>query len=245
MVYIAADNRFAEESLYLVFGYLVGYLLAHNLSDGQFAEYLVYLAVKLSDTALPRILLYDLYNGLLVELDILVLVEDETIVLTVALHKVALGNLVFLLCGVSCQLYQLHTVEQWSWKPSKVVGCTYEEHIREVIVNVEIVVMECDILLRVKHFEQGRCRVAVDSRLCYLVYLVEDEDRIARADTLQSLHYPSRHSAYVCPSVATYLALVVHASERYAGIFPAHGLCHTLAERCLPHSRRSVEAYYL
>ena len=54
-----------------------------------------------------------------------------------------------------------------------------EENIREVVVDVEEIVVESRILFRVEHLEQGRHGVTVVSGLCHFVYLVEDKDRVA------------------------------------------------------------------
>ena len=42
--------------------------------------------------------------------------------------------------------------------------------------------------------------------------------------------------------MSAYLALVMESAERHAYILALHGCCNRLSERCLAHSRRSVEA---
>ena len=54
-----------------------------------------------------------------------------------------------------------------------------EHHVREVVVEVEVVVVEAVVLLGVEHLEQRRRRVAAEVGR-HLVDLVEQEDRVVR-----------------------------------------------------------------
>ena len=102
--------------------------------------------------------------------------------------------------------------------------------------------MESDILLRIKHFEQGRRGVAVNRTFRHFVYLVEDEDGVRTACSLHSLNDSAWHCADVSASVATNLALVVNATQTHSDILPAKRFCNALSEACFSHSRRAIEA---
>ena len=54
-----------------------------------------------------------------------------------------------------------------------------EEHLRQVVRNLEVVVAELPVLFRVKHFEQRRGRIAAEVG-ADLVDLVEHDHRVAR-----------------------------------------------------------------
>ena len=121
--------------------------------------------------------------------------------------------LYLLLCDISAEFDDFHTVEQWFGDGVEIIGSGNEQHPRQVVVAVEIVVVECLVLLGVEHFKQCRRRVAVMSVLCHLVNLVEDEHGIRRSCLLHTLDDTSRHGADICASVSAYLGLVVQTAE--------------------------------
>lgn len=90
-------------------------------------------------------------------------------------YEVAAGYLHFLLGDISAELNDLHTVEERPRNGVEVVGGGNEHHVREVVVDVEIVVVERLVLFGVEDLEECRCRIAVDGVLRHLVDLVEDE----------------------------------------------------------------------
>ena len=67
----------------------------------------------------------------------------------------ALGNLCLLFGDVAAYFYQLHTVEERTRNDAQVIGCGDEEHLGEVVIHIEIIVVEGIVLFRVQHFEQG------------------------------------------------------------------------------------------
>ena len=70
-------------------------------------------------------------------------------------YEVALGNLCLLFGDVAAYFYQLHTVEERTRNDAQVIGCGDEEHLGEVVIHIEIIVVEGIVLFRVQHFEQG------------------------------------------------------------------------------------------
>ena len=102
--------------------------------------------------SLSCVLLYYLLNGSLGECR-LVLLGCKAAVVNLTRDEMALGYLYLLLGDVSAHLYQLHTVEQWTRNGTEIVGCGNEEHLGEVEVHVQIVVVEGVVLLRVEHLK--------------------------------------------------------------------------------------------
>ena len=94
-------------------------------------------------------MLDDLLCGSLVELQrtlgiqtgILLLLRDE----------VALGNLNLLFRDISAHLDHLHTVEQRARNGIQIVGCGDKEHLAQIIVHIQVVIVECRVLLRIEH----------------------------------------------------------------------------------------------
>ena len=157
-------------------------------------------------------MVYQVFDGSFGKL-YLGLILVETSILQLAWHEMSLGYLHFLLDDVSAHLDELHTVEQRTWNTADIVGCSYEEHLRQIVVSIEIIVVEGIVLFWVEHFEQSRCRVSVDGVLCHLVYLVEDEYRVAASSLLNVLDDLSGHGSYIGAAVSSYLRLVVQTAQ--------------------------------
>ena len=213
----------------------------HLLLVGYLAQGLVDLLLQLTHAALAGVLLYYLLQRCLVE-PYLGLVALQSRVLQLAGQEVALGYLHLLLGDVAAHLDDFHAVAQGAGDAAQVVGRGDEEHLGEVIVHVQVVVVESVVLLGVEHFQQGGGRVAVDGVLRHLVYLVEDEDGVAGAGLLHALDDAPGHGAHVSAPVSPYLRLVVHAAERHPDVLALHGLGDALAQAGLSHSRGAVEA---
>jgi hypothetical protein len=64
--------------------------------------------------------------------------------------------------------------------PRQRVGGGDEHHVGQVVVEVEVVIVEGAVLLRVEHLEQRRRGVAAEVGR-HLVDLVEEEDGVVRA----------------------------------------------------------------
>ena len=88
------------------------------------------------------------------------------------------GYLSLLLGDIAAHLDDFHTVKEGTGDGVEIVGGGDEQYLREIVINVEVVVVECRVLFGVEHFEQCRCRVAVHGVLRHLIYLVEHEDRV-------------------------------------------------------------------
>ena len=67
----------------------------------------------------------------------------------------ALGNLCLFLGDVARHLNDLHTVEQRAWDRVEVVGCGNEQHLGEIVVYIQEVVVEGIVLLRIEHLQKG------------------------------------------------------------------------------------------
>ena len=120
------------------------------------------MSVELSHSALACVLLDNLYERFFVELQVFVFLVNESRFSLVALYEMSLSNLILLFCGIACKFNKFHTVEERAGESAEVVCRTYEEHIREVEVDVEVVVVECGVLLWVENFKECRCWVAMN-----------------------------------------------------------------------------------
>jgi hypothetical protein len=135
----------------------------------------------------------------------------------------------------------LHAVDQRTRDRVERVARRQEQDLREVEVDLEVVVLERVVLLRIEHLEERRRRIATEVHP-ELVDLVEEEHRVLRARTLHPLDDPAGERADVRSPVATDLGLVPNAAERHADELPSERARDRLPERGLPHARRSDEA---
>ena len=114
-------------------------------------------------------------------------------------------------------------------------------HFGQIEIDLEVVIVERVVLLRIEHFEQRRRRIAAEVHR-HLVDLVEHEQRIARADLGQVLDDAARHRADVGAAMAADLRFVAHAAERHADELAVRRLRDRLAERGLADAGRADQA---
>ena len=105
---------------------------------------------------------------------------------------------------------------------SRMLAVHDEQHLGQVEGQVDVVVLEGVVLLRVQHLEQGRRRVAAEVR-AQLVHLVEHEHRVLALRAAQALDDLAGQGADVGAAVAADLRLVAHAAQADAVELAAHG----------------------
>ena len=154
--------------------------------------------------------------------------------------QVALGDLDLLVLGVAFEPDDLHPVEQ-RLRHVERVGGGDEHHVRQVVVQLEIMVLEAAVLLGIEHLQQRRRGIAAEI-LAELVDLVEQEQRIAGPGLLQIGDDLARQRADVGPAVAADLGLVAHAAQRLAREFAARRPGDRAAERGLADAGRADQA---
>jgi hypothetical protein len=155
--------------------------------------------------------------------------------------QVLTGDLLLLLVGVAAELDDLHAVLQRQRDRVQRVCGAQEQHVAEVVVEVEEVVDEGVVLLGVEDLEHGRRRVAAEVHRD-LVDLVEQEHRVGAPGLAQTLDDLAGHGADVRAPVAADLGLVAHAAERDADELAVGGPGDALGERGLADAGRADEA---
>src|SRR5262249_7792757 len=113
-----------------------------------------------------------------------------------------------------------------------------EEHTRQIKRNVQVMIPERIVLLRIEDFQQRRCRIATKIR-SQLVDFVEHKDRIARSCPADVLDNLSGQRADVGAAMTADLSLVAHAAERNAYELAPHGVRDRPAERRLADAWRT------
>ena len=156
-------------------------------------------------------------------------------------NEIVLRNLHLLLGQVTGDVDELHSVKKGRLDGGDVVRGSDEEHIGQIVVDVQIVVVEGIVLLRIENLEQGRGRIALVA-VADLVDLIQDDDRIGCAGLVDAIQDSSRKRSDVGLPVAPEFSFIVHATQSPSDIFPAQGPCHGLSETGLADSRRAVQA---
>ena len=155
-------------------------------------------------------------------------------------QQMPLGDFHLLVLGVAGDTDDLHAVHQGRRDVQR-IGRGHEHDARQVVLDLEIVVHEGRVLLRVEHLEQRRRRIAAEIH-AHLVDLVEQEERIGFLGLLHRLDDLAGHRADIGAPVAADLGLVAHAAQRHADELAAGRLGDRLAERGLADAGRADEA---
>ena len=151
------------------------------------------------------------------------------------------SNLDFFLGDVTVNLYYFHSVEKRFGNGSKVIRCSYKENFRQVVVHVKIIVMEVTVLLRIKHFEQCRCRVSLEV-FSHFVNFVEYNHGVAAATLAHCFYDAAWHCANVGTTMPSNFGFIMQSSQRDALILAVQGLGNRASKRCFTHSGRAIEA---
>ena len=136
--------------------------------------YLCDLLLKSAYTGFTCVFINDLRKGCLVYTKLSLL---ESMLVQLLRYQIVLRNLHLLLSKVSAYIDHLHTVLESRLDVIDVIGSRDEEDVRQIVIYIEIVVMECRILLRIEGLKQCRRRITLEIT-AELIYLVEHNHRI-------------------------------------------------------------------
>ena len=109
-----------------------------------------------------------------------------------AREEILLGNLTFLVGGIAGEFQRLHPVAQGNGYRVQLVRRSDKHHFGQIERDIEVVVGEGVILLRIQHFEQGGTRVAAKIRAEF-VNLIKHEDRIVGCRCAEPFQNAPRH----------------------------------------------------
>ncbi len=205
---------------------------------GDLADHRGNLALKISHARFAGVAVDDLINCILAEAHIRPL---EPVLFDLLRDDEPLCNAPLLERCVAGHLDDLHAIAERMRDLVESVGGGYEEHLREIERELEVMIDEPGVLLRVEDLEQGGGGVAAKVG-AELIHLIEEEDRIVGSRLADGLHDFSREGAHVGAPVAPDFRLVADATEGNANEASAKAARHRAPEGGLPRSRRSHEA---
>src|SRR5690606_1305896 len=196
------------------------------------------LALEIAHARLARVALDDRAERVFADRRLLGL---QAVRLELTIDEVALRDLELLVRRVARALDALHAVAQRPRDVVQHVRRANEEHLAQVERDVEIVIAERGVLLRIEHLEQRGRRIAVEAD-AELVHLVEHHHGVARAGLADALDDRARQRPDVRAPVSADLRLVVHAAQARADELEPDRARDALAERSLADARRADEA---
>ena len=166
-------HRHAKGFLQIVLGHFLIVITANHNSFSFLTNHVSDFALKVTDAGFTGVIVNNFIDYRLRKCHIS---RFQTVFLQLFRDEMAFSNLVFLLAQIAVQIYDFHSVAQGRMYGLKVIRRGDKHHLREVVIQLDEVIVEGVILFWVKDFEQGSLRVAIDVVTAHLVDFVEDKD---------------------------------------------------------------------
>ena len=148
-----------------------------------------------------------------------------------------LGDRQLVVCRVAVEIDDLHTVQQRRRDRFRRVRRANEEHIRQIIWHIQIMVHKIAVLLRIQHLQQRARRIAVVRRR-KLVHLVQHHHRIRHPSLVDAVDDAPSHRANVGAAMPADIRLIAHTTQAHAHILAPQSPRNALAHRRFPRARR-------
>ena len=208
-----AELDYSEEvvNVFRIDGDVVGLALFHHLTR-DFAADVSNLALQVANARFPRIGADKGCDGLVGELEVLF---REPRLRHLLLDQKLFRNLNLFQLRVTVQPQHFHAILQRGRNRVDHVRGGDEEHLREVVLHIQVVVDEHEILLGIEDFEQ-RCRRVTAEIHRHLVDFIQHEDRVLGAGLLHHLDNLPGQCTDVCAPVAADFGFVSHPAQRHA-----------------------------
>ncbi len=162
----------------------------------------------------------------------------QAMALYLLLGQVALCNLQLFLSGVAGKLNNFHPVQERGRNGAAVVGSGDKEDLGKVIGNLQKVVPEAVVLLRVQHLQQGRGGVPPEV-MAQLINFVQQQQGVGAPRLPDGPDNPPRHRGDIGFAVAPDIRFVPDASQGHPHIPAAHGFGDGAGNGGFPHAGRS------
>src|SRR6185369_4898866 len=196
------------------------------------------IALQVSHAGFASVIAYDPFQGGTFKYRRCV---DKTVLIYLPGDQEAVGNMHLFLPGIPGEGDDLHPVLQGGRYRVELIGRGYEHDIVQVERDIQIVVGEGIVLLRIENLQQGAGRVATEVQ-ADLVHLVEHEYRIVGAAAVDLLNDPARKGTDIGTAMAADLRFVPHPSEGDADELAPQCPGDGTPETGLSHSRRTHKA---
>ena len=112
-------------------------------------------------------------------------------VLQLLRDQMSFSDLFLLFLQITGHLDQLHSVQERPGDRLQTVSRCNEQHLTQIVIDIQIVVMERAVLFRIQHFEQSRRRITLIVST-YLIDLVQYKNRVTCTAFLDAVDDPTR-----------------------------------------------------
>ncbi|OQC53698.1 MAG: hypothetical protein BWX55_00919 [Deltaproteobacteria bacterium ADurb.Bin022] len=109
---------------------------------------------------------------------------------------------------------------------------------RQVVIQIQIVVVERKVLLRIEHLQKRSRRIASEIGAEF-IHLIQTKDRIIGTGFFQKLDDFSGHRSDVGPAVSSDLGLIVNPTQGNTDKFSVRRPGHRFGNGCFSHTRRT------
>lgn len=144
--------------------------------------------------------------------------------------------------GVTSDFDYFHPVEDCWVKGVKSVRCAEEQDLGEIDWNVQEVICEFVVLLRIKNFKENTTWITLLTPLAKLVNLINQDNWVLNLDHLQSSHNLPWYSPNIRSPKTLERTRISVASHRDPMELPTQRLGNALTNGCLPHTWWSNKA---
>ena len=202
--------------------------LAANLAD---------LTFQTTDTGFARVVANDVNDGFISNRQFVFL---QTVRLELLRDQVTLGDVQLFIFRVARQMDHFHTVKQSARNVQRVTRC-HEHHIRQVVINFQVMVLEGMVLFRIQHFQKCGSRVTAVIHT-HLVNFVQQEERIANARLRDALDDLTRQRTDVRATVTADFGFVTNTTQSHAYELTARCASNRLTQARLTDARGTHQA---
>ncbi len=149
--------------------------------------------------------------------------------------------MIFLVFRVPGHMDHFHAVQQRRWDGLKTVGSGDEHHLGKIKGDLDVMVAELAILLRIQHLQQRRSGIAGEIE-AQLVDLIQHKDRVVTFDPANGLKDATGHGTDVGAPMSADLSFVAHTAQRDAHELSVQSPGDGLTQGGLADARWSNEA---
>ena len=131
-----------------------------------------------TDTGLHGIIRNNLFQGRILDPELFL---RKAMFLPHLRKQMFCGNMVLLCLRIAGNLNHFHPVQQRTRNGIQAVGGSKEEHIRQIVGKIQIMVGKGTVLFRIQHLQQGAGRISAVAPGIQLIHLIQYHNRIGYA----------------------------------------------------------------
>ena len=155
-------------------------------------------------------------------------------------QQVLAGNVILFHAGVAGQLDDVHAVPQRAGDAAQIIGSGNKEHVAQIKRDIDEMIVEGAVLLRVQRLQQSRRRVAPEVP-CQLVDLVQQHQGVGGLGGDHGADDLAGHSTDVGAAMTADLGFVPHAAQADAHILAAKAFRDGTRNTGLANTRRAYQ----